>query len=97
MEARPAGVLALRRHVARLRPDLIHTWIFAADAYGRAAGSPCGVQRLVAGLRCVDPWKGRLELAVDRYLARRTARIVANSPGVKEFYVRKGCRPRRSR
>ena len=25
----------LRAHVARLRPQLIHTWLFAANAYGR--------------------------------------------------------------
>jgi glycosyltransferase involved in cell wall biosynthesis len=38
----------------------------------------------------VDPWKGRRDLWIDRYLARRTARIVANSPGVKDFYVDHG-------
>jgi glycosyltransferase involved in cell wall biosynthesis len=86
----PLAFHQLRRHVARVRPDLVHTWIFAADAYGRAAGIACGVRRMVAGLRCVDPWKGRLELSVDRYLARRTSCLVANSPSVKEFYVGKG-------
>jgi glycosyltransferase involved in cell wall biosynthesis len=86
----PRAFWRLRRHVARLRPDVVHTWIFAADAYGRAAALSCGVRRLVCGLRCVDPWKSRGQLAVDRWLARRTSRIVANSPGVKEFYVGKG-------
>ena len=86
----PLAYTRLRRHVEQVRPDLIHTWIFAADAYGRAAGIACGVKCMVSGLRCVDPWKGRLELSIDRYLARRTSRIVANSPGVKEFYVEKG-------
>jgi glycosyltransferase involved in cell wall biosynthesis len=77
----------LRRLVAQLRPELIQTWLFAANAYGRAAGIACGVKRLVACERCVDPWKSRLQLSIDRYLARRSARIVANSQGVKEFYV----------
>jgi len=86
----PRAFWRLRRHVARLRPDLLHTWIFAADSYGRAAGLSCGVRHMICGLRCVDPWKGRLQLAVDRALARRTSRIVANSPGVKDFYVGKG-------
>ncbi len=86
----PHASWRLRRLVAHLRPDLIHTWLFAANSYGRAAGILCGVKTLIAGERCVDPWKGWVELAVDRYLARYTARIVANSPGVREFYVRHG-------
>ena len=86
----PQAYWQLKRRVARLRPDLIHTWLFAANAYGRAAGIACGVKCLVAGERCVDPWKGWTELAIDRYLGRRTARIVAVSPGVRDFYVRHG-------
>jgi glycosyltransferase involved in cell wall biosynthesis len=48
------------------------------------------VECLVAGERCVDTWKRPHELLIDRYLSRRTARIVANSPGVQEFYVGHG-------
>lgn len=86
----PEAFWRLRRWVAGWKPDLIHTWLFAANAYGRAAGILCGVKCLVAGERCADPWKGRHELAIDRYLARRTRRIVANSTGVVEFYARHG-------
>jgi glycosyltransferase involved in cell wall biosynthesis len=86
----PAAFWRLRGFVARLRPHLIHTWLFAANAYGRAVGMTCGVKHLVAGERCVDPWKGWIEFSIDRYLARRTSRIVANSPGVRDFYVRHG-------
>jgi glycosyltransferase involved in cell wall biosynthesis len=86
----PQAFWKLKRHVKRLRPDLIQTWLFAANAYGRAAGLACGVKCLVASERCVDPWKGSRDLFIDRYLARRTTRIVANSPAVKDFYARHG-------
>lgn len=86
----PRAYWQLKRHVASLKPDLVHTWIFAANAYGRAAALACGVPRIVAGERCVDPWKGWTELSIDRYLARRTDRIVAVSEGVRDFYVEKG-------
>ena len=86
----PLALARLKKHIERLRPDLIHTWIFAADAYGRAAGMAAGVKHFVCGLRCGDPWKSGIELAIDRRLARRTDRIVANSPGVRDFYIRKG-------
>ena len=86
----PQAYWHLKRLVARFRPDLIHTWLFAANSYGRAAGIACGVKCLVAGERCVDPWKGWTELSIDRYLARRTDRIAANSTAVRDFYVRHG-------
>jgi hypothetical protein len=34
----PVALWRLRQFVRRLRPDLVHTWIFAANAYGRVAG-----------------------------------------------------------
>jgi len=86
----PWAFWRLRRHVTRLRPEVVHTWLFAANAYGRAAALACGVPRLVAAERCVDPWKGDFELAIDRWLARRTDWLVANSPAVRDFYVGQG-------
>ncbi len=88
--ADPWAYRRLRRLIAQIRPDVIHTWLFAANAYGRAAGLACGVKALIAGERCVDPWKGSLEFTIDRYLARRTSRIATNSTGVRDFYVEHG-------
>jgi glycosyltransferase involved in cell wall biosynthesis len=76
--------------VARLRPDMIHAWMFAANTYGFAAARACGVERFVVGQRCVDPWKSRLQLALDRALARRCRAVVVNSDGVRDFYIRHG-------
>ncbi|HID76393.1 MAG TPA: glycosyltransferase [Planctomycetaceae bacterium] len=86
----PQAYWRLRHEIDRRRPDLVQTWIFAANAYGRRAALDCGVKRLVACERCVDPWKGWLELTIDRRLARDTTRIVAVSAGVRDFYVRHG-------
>jgi len=86
----PIALAHLWQHIRKLQPDLIQTWIFAADSYGRLAGMLAGRSRLVASLRCVDPWKGEGQLLIDRWLARHTAAIVANSPGVRQFYLEKG-------
>lgn len=80
----------LRRLLKQLKPDLVHTWIFAANSYGRYAARKAGVPHIVAGERCVDQWKAWHELAIDRYLAPHTERIVANSSGVVEFYAGRG-------
>jgi glycosyltransferase involved in cell wall biosynthesis len=86
----PLAYLRLKRFIAQLKPDLVHTWLFAANSYGRAAASACGVKHVLAGERCVDPWKRSYELAIDRMLARRTERIVTNSSGVVDFYAQHG-------
>lgn len=86
----PTALWRLRREIKQLQPDLVHTWIFAGNAYGRAAAISAGVKRIVATERCVDRWKAGYEFAIDRWLARRTDRIVVNSPGVRDFYVAHG-------
>jgi glycosyltransferase involved in cell wall biosynthesis len=86
----PAAFWRLKALIRKLKPDLVHTWIFAANAYGRMAALQCGVRCVVGGERCVDPWKTWVELSIDRYLAKRSACIVANSGGIRDFYVRKG-------
>ena len=86
----PAAYWRLRRHIRHLAPDIVHTWIFAANAYGRWAAFSAGVPHVLAGERCVDPWKHWYELALDRRLAKRTQRILTNSSGVREFYVHHG-------
>lgn len=86
----PAAFLRLRRYLRELRPDIVHTWLFAANSYGRQAARQVGVPTVIAGERCVDPWKRWHELAIDRYLARSTQRIVTNSSGVRDFYVSQG-------
>jgi glycosyltransferase involved in cell wall biosynthesis len=86
----PAAYLRLKRHITALRPDLVHTWLFAANSYGRAAALASGAKHIVAGERCVDRWKVWHEFAIDRYLARRSERIVVNSAAVRDFYIRHG-------
>lgn len=86
----PLSYFRLKSHIARLKPDLVHTWLFAANSYGRHAALATGVKHVLAGERCVDPWKRWHEFAIDRYLAKRTEKIVTNSGGVKAFYAQNG-------
>jgi glycosyltransferase involved in cell wall biosynthesis len=86
----PFAFRRLWTHIADLKPDLVQTWLFAANSYGRVAASWAGVPHIFASERCVDPWKRWHEFAIDRRLARRTERIVVNSSGVREFYVKHG-------
>jgi glycosyltransferase involved in cell wall biosynthesis len=86
----PTAYWRLRKYMQKLQPAIVHTWLFAANAYWRQAAVAARVPHIVAGERCVDPWKGRIQLGIDRALARRTERIVTNSSGVRDFYVEHG-------
>ncbi len=86
----PMAYRRLRKHIVQVQPDVVHTWLFAANAYGRQAAFQAGVKHVLAGERCADPWKRWHELAIDRHLAKRTERIIVNSSGVRDFYLQQG-------
>lgn len=90
----PWAFARLKSCIREFRPDLVHTWIFAANSYGRKAAVQCGVPKIVAAERCLDPWKSRYHFKIDRELAKKTDRIFTNSSGVRDFYAEKGFDPR---
>ncbi len=90
LKADPIALARLYRHIGRLRPDVVHTWVFAAGSYGRVAARTAGVKHLVAGEYCVDRWKSSWQWFVDRQLAKQTDRIVTNSTGVRDHCVEHG-------
>ncbi|RMF43093.1 MAG: glycosyltransferase [Planctomycetota bacterium] len=80
----------LRAVLREISPDVVHTWLFAANSYGRTAARAAGVPVIVAGERCVDPWKRWWHFAIDRHLARHTDRIITNTSAVVDFYAQHG-------
>lgn len=89
----PLAFWRLRRQIRQLRPDVVHTWSFDANTYGRVAAISAGVRRRVATERGVDVGKMDHELALDRRLAQFTDRIVVNGSAVRDYCVRAGLRP----
>jgi glycosyltransferase involved in cell wall biosynthesis len=79
----PRALWRLRRHVFRLRPDLIHAWTPPANEYAHAAARICGDVSLVVGHRTIEPGRSWVRSAIDRHVARRAARIVVNSEAVR--------------
>lgn len=88
--ADPTAYYRLRRAIRQVAPDVVHTWLFAANAYGRWAARAAKVPVVLASERCVDLWKTPTQFAIDRYLATRTAGITTNSSGVRDFYASHG-------
>lgn len=86
----PTALVRLRRLLVRRRPDIVHTWLFAANSFGRVAARLAGVPGVIASERCVDLWKTGLHLSIDRRLAKFTDAITTNSTGVRDFYAGQG-------
>jgi glycosyltransferase involved in cell wall biosynthesis len=86
----PKAWRRLVRELQALQPDIVHTWLFAANAYGRSAARWAGIKCILASERSVDPWKGTWQLAIDRWMARSTSGITTNSQGVVDFYSQRG-------
>jgi glycosyltransferase involved in cell wall biosynthesis len=83
----PRLVADLRRFMRERRPDIVHTWMFTANTWGRVAALLARVPALVASERCVDLWKGPLHRGLDRLLAVPTRRVIANSRAVARFLI----------
>jgi glycosyltransferase involved in cell wall biosynthesis len=86
LKADPVALARLRRLVATFRPHVLHTWLFAANAYGRLVAKGPDAPKVVVSERCVDSWKSGWQLWLDRKLVGRTAALVANSESVAAFY-----------
>jgi glycosyltransferase involved in cell wall biosynthesis len=86
----PAAVLGLAHRLRRARPDIVHTHLFTANAYGRVAALLAGAPAVVATEHATDPGKRRWHEAIDRALARRSAAVVCVSEAVRAAYARRG-------
>ncbi len=62
----PLALARLIRFLRGGRFDVIQTWIFAANVYGRVAARMARVPVVVTAEMAVDLWKSPCELAVDR-------------------------------
>lgn len=69
----------LTRAIGEQRPDVVHTWLFTADLYGRLAARLAGVPSVVSALRSTDDGKPWHHVAVDRALRHLTDAYTVNA------------------
>lgn len=90
----PFAYRTLKKTLQNQQPDILHTWLFAANSYGRMAVKrlPTSQKRpkVIVSERCVDTWKSNWQHKVDRSLLPQTSLLVGNSQGVIDFYCEKG-------
>jgi glycosyltransferase involved in cell wall biosynthesis len=86
----PIALWRLKSLLDAERPDILHSWIFAANAYGRLLAGNRPRPKVIVSERCVDSWKSGWQLWLDRRQIGRTAGLVGNSASVAEFYQHLG-------
>ena len=86
----PAALIALARFLRAGAYDVLQTWIFAANTYGRVASRIARVPVVVVAEMAVDLWKGEVDRRIDRWLSGWCDRLVGNSHAVVKFYEQLG-------
>jgi glycosyltransferase involved in cell wall biosynthesis len=93
----PALVLALARLFQRERIDLLQTYLFTANTWGRLAGVLARVPAMVSSERNVDMWEEGYKRRASLLLDRWTRCTIANSEAVGAYLQRKGLPARKIR
>jgi len=83
----PLTWFRLRQELRSWKPDIVQSYLFAANAYVRLPGIAPSGTKVVVSERCVDSWKSGWQLSLDRRQVQRTHAMTANSQSVADFYV----------
>ncbi len=76
--------------IRRKKIDLVHTWMFTSNTWGRIAAKFTSVPVIISTeLSMVNPFKGRIQRTVDRMLAGCSNIIIANSESVKNSHTKR--------
>lgn len=87
----------LRRVIREVRPDIVHTWLYSANVWGRMAAVSCGVPIVVSSDRgMAEPAPAYLVL-FERLLAGRTIRTANSRAAAASLEARYGLRGDRIR
>jgi glycosyltransferase involved in cell wall biosynthesis len=86
----PNALWKLRKIIKDFQPDILHTWLFAANSYGRLIAGKEQLPKVIVSERCVDSWKSGWQLKLDKKQIPRTAKLIGNSQSVARFYQELG-------
>ena len=78
----------LRARLRQLRPDIVQSFLFAANSCVRLPGITPRSSRVIVSERCVDTWKSGWQKTLDRRLAGRMHAMTTNSNSVADFYLK---------
>ena len=86
----PSIIFQMVRLIKREKIDLVHTYMFTANTWGRIAAVLANVHVIIASERNAIPWRKKiLHILIDRFLSRYTDVIVCNSNFIKRVNTKR--------
>lgn len=83
-------IFRLIRLIRHKKIELIHTWMFTSNTWGRIAAKFISVPVIISTeLSMVNPFKGCIQRTVDRMLAGCSDIIIANSESVRKSHIKR--------
>jgi glycosyltransferase involved in cell wall biosynthesis len=71
--------------IHRVRPQVLHCWLFQGNSYGRLGSVLQRPPVVIASERMLDSGKSRSNLIVDKLLMRMTDRMLSNSQAAVDY------------
>lgn len=69
------------------KPDIVHTYLFTADCYGRLAAKLAGVRVIVSSVRNIDLWQKWHHRLAEKILAYWTDKIIVNAGAIQAYLI----------
>ncbi len=85
----PSTIQKLVQLFKKEKPDIVHTYLFTSDTYGRLSAKLAGVKHIICSIRNNDLWKKPQHIFIDRILAKFTSAITINAESMRTFLVQK--------
>jgi len=79
----------LYRSIKEEKPDILHTFMFTSNTWGRICGILLKIPVIVVSERSMDLWKKWYHFKIDMALGKFTKKILCVSEEVKNYYLRK--------
>jgi len=89
--------LRMRRTVGQIAPDIVHTWLYSGNSWGRWAARACGVRCIVASDRNEIVDQNPIVRLSEKLLAGRTVRLANSQPVACSLYDSYGLPPDHTR
>lgn len=79
----------LYKLIKKIKPDIVHTQLFAADLWGRLAASLAGVKLIITTEQNVNLDQSWLRETLKKLTYRLTTKVVAISTAVKNYAIKR--------
>ncbi len=76
-------ILTVTQILKKIQPDIVQTYLFTADTYGRFSAILARTPIIITSIRSMDFWKKKHHLVIDRLLEKVTDKITINAESIR--------------